>query len=336
MRPVWTLVLIGAVVALLAAKATELSGASFSATTSNPSNGFQAATSFEKIRLASGTYSGNGVDNRAISGLGFQPDVVIVKGNANQVAVIRTSTMTGDASKPMSGATGLVADRIQALQADGFQVGANSAVNANGTAYYWIALKAAAAELRVGTYTGNGTSQSVGGLGFSPEYVATLSAGANQAIMRFQGMTRAFRFDSTNPAGGTTTGITSLDANGFSVGADAQANANGTTYHYLAFNEVAGRIDTGSYTGNNTDNRNVTGVGFQPGYALIRANDTGTGRLGVHRPSSLGGDSSLRFNNTANAANQIQALQADGFQLGNNSDVNANGVTYHHLAIKSG
>jgi hypothetical protein len=333
MRAASTAALLGVAVILVAAEATELSGASFSATSSNPGNSFGAATSFEKIRVASGTYSGNNTNNRAITGVGFQPDVVIVKANATQVAVVRTSTMTGDASKPMTGASGLATGRIKSLDADGFTLGTHATVNASSTTYYWIALKAATAELKVGTYNGNGTSQSIGGFGFSPEYVATLSAGAHNAIMRFQGMTRSFRFDANT---GTTTGITSLDANGFSVGGDSQANASGTAYHYLAFNEVSGRIDTGTYTGNNADNRNITGVGFQPQYVLTRPNDTATGRPGMHRPGSLAGDSTLRFNNAANAPNNIQALQADGFQLGGSADVNFNGVTYHYLALRDG
>ena len=35
------------------------------------------------------------------------------------------------------------------------------------------------------------------------------------------------------------------------------------------------------------------------------------------------------------ANNRIQALQADGFQLGNSGDVNANTVTYYYLAVRS-
>jgi hypothetical protein len=54
--------------------------------------------------MLSGSYPGNGTDNRAITGLKFQPDVVIIKAsNSAQEAVIRTSSMSGDLSKPMGG-----------------------------------------------------------------------------------------------------------------------------------------------------------------------------------------------------------------------------------------
>ena len=97
----------------------------------------------------------------------------------------------------------------------------------------------------------------------------------------------------------------------------------------------ANSIDVASYTGNNGDNRNIATVGFQPAYALIRANDTATGRAANARPSSLAGDNTLLFTAAAGGANRIQALQATGFQLGTSTDVNANTVTYHYLAVRS-
>jgi hypothetical protein len=319
--------------AAVAVSQSALSGADFTAQSSNPGNSFQAASSFEKVRVASGTYTGNGGDNRQILGLAFQPDVVIVKGNNTQVAITRTSMMSGDASKPLSGATALSADRIQSLDSSGFTLGTNAQVNANGTAYYWIALKAASDELKLGTYNGNGTSQSITGLGFSPEYVITASVGADRAVQRFAGMSSTYRFDA---ATGQPTAITSLGADGFSVGSSTDANRNGTAYQYLAFNDTPGRVDTGSYNGNGLDNRDIGGIGFQPHYVIVRADDTVTARPGVHRPAALGGDSTLRFDANANLANAIQALQADGFQVGTDTGVNVNNVAYHHLAVRDG
>ena len=90
-------------------------------------------------QLATGSYTGDGADNRAITGLGFQPDAVIIKGNTAQTAVIRTSTMTGDNTKPMVGATALTADLIQSLDAGGFTIGTDARVNSGGVTYYWAA-----------------------------------------------------------------------------------------------------------------------------------------------------------------------------------------------------
>ena len=261
---------------------------------------------------------------------GFAPDVVILKGDNAQVAVIRTATMAGDSTKPMVGATALTANLIQSFTADGFTVGSDNRVNASSTAYYWTAMKAAGSALSVGSYTGNGTAQAITGRGFSPEYVNVFPATAQRAQLRIAGMTRSFQFDSNT---GITTGITSLDSDGFSVGNNATVNSAGVVYHYLAWNEVAGAIDADSYTGNGADNRSIAAA-LQPQYAVVRSADTATARKGVHRPSSLTGSASLNYSATVNDTNSLQALQSTGFQVGTDASVNANGASYSFVAFR--
>jgi hypothetical protein len=67
----------------------------------------------------------------------------------------------------------------------------------------------------------------------------------------------------------------------------------------------------------------------------VRANDTVTGRFANWRPSSLAGDSTLLFTATAAGNNRIQALQANGFQVGTSTDLNASTVNYNYLAVRS-
>jgi hypothetical protein len=301
------------------------------------SNGDQASAGItvnvSSAFVATGSYTGNNTDDRAITGIGFTPSVVIVKAATAQIAVARTDTMSGDASKPMTGNTALAANRIQSLDSDGFTVGTNNQVNQSTTAYSWVALRADSSLVKTGSYTGNGTSQSVTGLGFSPEYVTTMSAANRPPTQRYDSMTRSFGFAADT---GITTGITSLDANGFSVGNSDTANASTTTYHYFGLNETAGKIDVGTYAGNGLDNRSITAPGFSPSWVMIRANDTTLSRPSVQRPSSLAGDTSTRFDSTANAANQIQALQATGFELGTDAAVNSVLTSaYHYLAVKN-
>ena len=285
------------------------------------------------LRVATGTYTGNGVDNRTITDPGFQPDVIVVKAETAQIGVMRTSSMTGDNAKALTGATALAANLVQSLTATGFTIGTDAKVNTNGTIYHWTAYKAGAGALKVGSYTGNGgASQAVTGAGFSPEYAAVLGANAQRASQRFTGMTRGFQFDADT---GTTTRVTSLDADGFSVGNSAEVNTNAIVYHYIAFNDVGGAIDVGSYSGTGGDNRNITGVGFQPDNLMVRAGDTATARLGNARPAALAGDNSLRFSNLGKVTNNVQALQSDGFQVGTDGAVNANSATYHYIAFKN-
>jgi hypothetical protein len=327
----WSFLAAALVLLVLGAAGMQGTLAAFTATTSNPGNSFSAASSFNgDLRMATGSYTGNAVDDRLIAP-GFQPDLVIVKAATAQTSVARTSTMAGDAAKPLSGATNLTANLIQSLPATGFRVGTDARVNANGTTYHWTAVKASGNAFRVGSYSGNGgASQAISGFGFQPEYVAVLGAVAQPAVQRFTGMTRAFQFNADT---GGTTRITSLDADGFTVGNSAEVNTNLSNYHYIAFNDVANTIEAGTYSGTGGDNRNFTGVGFQPGYALIRSGDTVTARAGQHRTSSLSGDSTLQFDNVANATNRIQSLLSNGFQLGTDGSVNANTIGYHYLAL---
>lgn len=320
-----------ALAAALFALAVPAAIAAFVATTSNTGNSFQSASIFPgAIKMATGSYAGDAADNRAIA-VGFQPDFVIVKDTSGREGVGRTSTMAGDASKPMGTLTALQADNIQSLTATGFTIGTNVRVNQNGRTYHWVAFKANSQAMSVGNYTGNGTGQSIGSMGFSPELVIVMGANAQRPVLHFAGG-RTYRFDT-----GTSiaNGVASMDADGFTVETAAETNSATIGYHYVAFNDFANSIDVSSYLGDASDNRNVANPAFQPEYTLIRANDNAVGRPAVHHPASLAGDNTLLFAGSAAVTNRIQALQASGFQVGNSGDVNATGVTYHSFAVRS-
>jgi hypothetical protein len=321
--------------AALAGREATLSDASFGAQTANPGNTFAASTSFPGIRVASGTYTGNGTDNRNITGAGFQPDAVIVKSSTAQEAVMRTSTMTGDATKQLAGSNTLQSNRIQALQSNGFQVGTDAEVNQGGGSpptYGWVAFKSFPGDMTLGTYTGNGVSQSITGLGFSPDYVVLLGATNQEAVMRMAPMARTYEFEDDT---GSTTAITALNGNGFSLGNDPEANQNGITYHYVAWNEDVDEMDTSSYTGNGAASRSITGVGFQPNYVIVRAfNTSGTAREAVHKATAVTDPFSGFFTATTPITTGITDLQSDGFQIGNNANVNNNTTPYAYVAFK--
>jgi hypothetical protein len=304
----------------------------FVATISNSGNSFQAAAIFPgAIKMASGTYTGNATDNRAIT-VGFQPDFVMVKDTNATEGVARSSSMAGDVSKPMGSLTAFAADNIQSLDANGFTVGLDNRVNRNNRTYYWAAFKTNSQAMKVGTYNGNGTTQSITGVGFQPELVILMGNNTQRAAARYSGAARTYGFDAST---GVTTGVTAFGADGFTVGAAAEANANGVAYHYVAFNDFANSISVGSYTGNNTDDRAVATPNFQPEFVMVRADDTATGRAANWHPSAFAGDNTLLFTATAGGINRIQAFQPTGFQVGTSTDVNANTVGYRYLAVRS-
>ena len=91
--------------------------------------------------------------------------------------------------------------------------------------------------MQAGSYVGNGAARSFTGAGFSPEYVMVLPAGTGRAVSRASGQTTSFQFDADT---GNAARITSLDADGFSVGTSADVNTAGQSYHWIAWNRRGG------------------------------------------------------------------------------------------------
>lgn len=98
----------------------------------------------------------------------------------------------------------------------------------------------------------------------------------------------------------------------------------------LAAGTSAARIAVGSYTGNGSDNRQITGVGFTPKFVLIKRADANPAvwRFGI------AGDASFQVTATGgSAANYIQSLDSDGFTIGTDISVNNNTSTFYYVAI---
>ncbi len=108
---------------------------------------------------------------------------------------------------------------------------------------------------------------------------------------------------------------------------------DGSTYNYVAFGEVPGRLEVGTYVGDDSDNRDITGVGFQPDYVWIKRSSSDS--KAVHRTSSLAGDASLRFEGIPNGSDEIQKFLPDGFQVGSSPFVNLDGDDIYWVAFKA-
>jgi hypothetical protein len=293
--------------------------------------GFLTAPAAQAL-MVTGSYIGNGLDNRSITGAGFQPDVVIIKSSDhNKEAVCRTASMTGDNTKPLGANSALTPDQIQSLDADGFTIGTDDEVNSNGKAYHWIAFKQASGELVVSSYTGNGAdNRSITSVGFQPDYVIVMSSVGKEPVHRSSAQSgdSTLWFKNVAP---TANLIQAFEANGFQVGSDDNVNKLGVTFHYNAWKAVAGKMAVASYTGDALDDREITGLGFKPAYVIIKDNNN---KEAVHRSDTVSGDSTLWFIPQVAAPNMIQALQFDGFQVGNDDNVNKDNTrNYYWIAF---
>jgi len=321
--------LIAALCLIVAVTGAGATWAAFSSTTENSANSAATGATFGNARVATGTYTGNGADNRNIA-VPFGPQVVIIKGTNTQTGAVRTVTMSGDAAKPMTGASALTTNIIQSLTTTGFQIGTNARVNNNTTRYDWVAFEAAHGVMQVGNYVGNGAARSFTGLGFSPEYVMALPANGSLAVSRAAGQANSFQFDSD---AGTATRITSLDADGFSVGTSGDVNTSGQNYHYVAWNRRGGLSEMATYTG--TGSAGLTAyTGFQPGYAIARRNTGAAGEAHQRFFSQAAGES-YPFAATGVMTDSITAFNAFDTGFGTNAVSNTSGATHSLVAFKS-
>lgn len=282
--------------------------------------------------MSQGSYTGTGASN-SITGLGFEPDLVIIKNNAAQQSVFRTGQMVGDATAYLASATADFTGGITSLDSDGFTVGTSATTNTSGNTYQWQAFGGAynpdtqsgSADFATGVYYGSGaTARPIAAMPFQPDMVVVKRAGATAGAFR----TSAYTGDLSDffAATAETAGVVqSLDTNGFTVGTNAASNTSGQLYRWFAF-KAGTNFDVGAYTGNGTTGLQVSAPFWSDAIWVKRS----TAVAGVQRPSTLAGNTAQYFANTANAANLVTGINASGFTVGNNTATNANGGVYRY------
>ncbi len=286
------------------------------------------------FNIQTGYFVGNG-GAKQITGLGFSPQMIILKSNSTggAGAVFKTTAMPNLNTAYLGPATADTSATIM-LDKDGFTaIGTNG--NVANDRFTWIAFSgsncSASGNFCVGSYVGNGTSPRAITTGFQPDMVMVKSATAVAANWRSSAMTTNVGqyFMNTNQ---DTTGAlyTSLNSDGFTVG--ATNNTSATVYYYVAFKNTAGAINVGSYSGSGTA-KNVTGVGFLPNFVLTKNSTATTAVSGVYNVTESYGNNSSYFTDTANVVGGVTELNSDGFGVGTNATVNSSGVTYFYAAF---
>ena len=268
--------------------------------------------------------------------MGFAPDLVIIKGNTNQSVCFKSTSLSGDNTLKLPSQAVAYSDAIQSLDSDGFTIGTHASVNTDAVIYYWMAFKEAAGNFLESSYTGDAVDgRSITGVGFQPQYIFIKGNDNLQAAWRDNAESGDTSYAYQAELYGTNL-IQSLDTDGFTLGDSAYVNNNGKTFYYAAFRSETGIFTTGTYTGNGSDDRSITGIGFQPTIVFVKKRPGGTEAIAVARTSSLPSGESLYLGTDAvNLTNAIQTLESDGFQVGTAAEVNTNGVVYHYAAWKA-
>jgi ribulose bisphosphate carboxylase small subunit len=131
----------------------------------------------------------------------------------------------------------------------------------------------------------------------------------------------------------TTTALTSdliqsFTSDGFVIGTHNDVNRSGRRYDWIAM-KAGPNVAIGTYTGDGTDNRNITSIAFQPDWVVTLAD----GEEDQFRPALLAGDAAFKMGGNSTFTDRIQSILANGFQIGANSEVNQSGRAYYWIAF---
>ncbi len=325
-------------------------------------------TATSSLQMSQGTFTGNGQDNRGITGIGFQPDLVIIvspeKTSDIFVPMFRTSQMTADESCTFqfSANVGCASNQIQSLDADGFTVGTGYQVNLPSTVYHWVAFKDNGNDFAVGKYTaetglcpnGTGTGDDCNittldgettgtAIGFQPDFVQIREKNSTildsfSSVYRITGQATNESYEIAT-AGTQANEIQDFVAGGFQIGSSGDVNEAADTYYWFAFKEVAGITDAGSYTGEGDASYDVTGPNFSPEMVWVKRNSTDLRdyyRQRTQRGSTGAETATTLLGFGANSIDGIVGFNKDGFRVGDGGSYNLNAAdTYRYFAIKS-
>ena len=186
--------------------------------------------------VRTGFYTGDGAPTFTVTGLDFQPSVVIIKASTNRRAIIKTQDMPDGQSKKLDDNRALEPDRILTLDGNGFTVGTNDEVNRLGEDFYWIAMKSEVGTVEVGSYVGNGNSvRGVPVPGMLADAALVIPGGADSPVYRTTDMNfwEAYSLDG---AGAQPNSIGWFDFDVMNVGNSHTVNEWGKTYYFVAWN----------------------------------------------------------------------------------------------------
>jgi hypothetical protein len=120
-----------------------------------------------------------------------------------------------------------------------FSLGHHStAYNVSGNEYIAYCFHSVSGYSKIGSYTGNGGTQSITGLGFQPNFVLLKESSHSESWRLFdsvRGATVRLYPDNAEGDAAANNSLTSFDSDGFSLGNSSGVNENNHTYIYYAF-----------------------------------------------------------------------------------------------------
>ena len=303
---------------------------------------------FFSTKLYSGTSA-----THAVTGVGFQPDVVWLKQRTLPTTYHYMNDAVRGADNQIytneNSANATNAYILTAFGADGFTLSTNSEINNTGEDYVsWNWKMGTTSGLSGGTitptaysisttagqsiiaYTGTGSAATIPhGLGVAPRMVIVkrLNSSDNWTVGH-QNMKDVSPWDwaiklntTATPADDATNwNDTAPTATVFSIGTSTEVNTNTSTYIAYCFADIKGYSKFGGYIGNGNADGPFIYTGFRPAFVVAKKSSTGTGswRMIDNKRNSYNGQFSTLEANTVNA----QYAGSDDF---GNTDLLSNG-----------
>jgi hypothetical protein len=309
------------------------------------------------------TYTGTG-STLALTGVGFQPDWVWIKGRSgatdhglyDAVRGVQKQLESNTTTAETTETTGLTA-----FGSDGFTVGALAQLNTSAATYVawnWLGANTTVSNtsgtitstvsanttsgFSVVTYAGSASNATVGhGLGIAPKLIFFKDRTIAYNWIVYSGSNKYFEGLNTTAAESTNATIwqnTSATSSVFYLGGNVDGvNKSGSNQVAYCFAEIKGYSKFGSYTGNGNADGTFVYTGFKPAFVLIK-------------PSSIVGDWYLfdnkrigyndfnaqlypNLSNTEAQDNKID-LFSNGFKIrSSGTSVNGSGTTYIYMAF---
>ena len=189
-------------------------------------------------------------------------------------------------------------------------------------------------------YTGNGSTQTItngidlDGKGGLTWFKSRSAATDHQLFDTVRGATKELISNSTAAEATDADTLTAFNANGFSLGADANINTSSATYASWTFRKAPKFFDVVTYTGTGSNRTIAHDLGVAPGMIIVKRTDT-TGDWQVyHRANTANPETDyLVLNSTAATADSDtrwnDTLPTSAvFTVGTDATVNASGGTY--------
>mgnify|MGYP003630271113 CR=1 FL=1 len=316
-------------------------------------------------------YTGNGTaigsGGNAITGVGFQPDFVWIKGRDTTFSHQLYDVIRG-AEKPLNsnntGAEGSNTEVLTAFTSDGFTVGSNSGVNQNTKTYVGWCWKAGGsassntdgsittsvsanptAGFSIISYTGNATAGATLGHGLSSAPKFILAKNRDDGVNAWAGYHVALGgthriFLNTNAAAQDDDGNwydTNPSSSVVTLGNGGISNKTGDDFIMYAWAEVEGFSKFGSYTGNGSADGPFVYTGFRSAFVMTkRTNSTGDWRMhDTARVPYNPFDGYLRASTTeAELSGGDFDFLSNGFKIRNNGgESNASGGAFIYMAF---